>query len=58
MLRSMKDVDWSPMLAPEDIAYLVAKVEPDAWYPMATFERMGKRDPTRSSSLRTIRSRH
>lgn len=41
MLRSQKDIDWSKHLAPEDVAYLQQKIEPAAWYPMATFERMG-----------------
>ena len=41
MLRSQKHVDWSQHLAPEDLAYLSARIEADAWYPMATFERMG-----------------
>jgi hypothetical protein len=41
MLRSQKDVDWSRHLPAEDLPYLKAKIDPDAWYPMATFERMG-----------------
>jgi hypothetical protein len=41
MLRSQKDVDWSQHLPPEDVAYLGTKIEPEAWYPMATFERLG-----------------
>ncbi len=40
MLRSQKPGDWSD-LAPEDLPYLTRTIEPDAWYPMATFERMG-----------------
>jgi hypothetical protein len=41
MLRSQKDVDWSKHLAPEDLPYLQSQIDPVAWYPMATFERLG-----------------
>jgi hypothetical protein len=41
MLRSVKGVDWGAHLPPEDLAYLKDKIDPAAWYPMATFERMG-----------------
>lgn len=41
MLRSQKGVDWTQHLPPEDVAHLHARIDPDAWYPMATFERMG-----------------
>jgi hypothetical protein len=41
MLRSQKDVDWSRHLPAEDLPYLSTKIDPDGWYPMATFERMG-----------------
>ena len=41
MLRSQKAVDWAAHLPPEDVQYLSTKIEPDAWYPMTTFERMG-----------------
>jgi len=41
MLRSQKSVDWSTALSAEDQPYLSTKIDPDAWYPMATFERMG-----------------
>lgn len=41
MLRSRKDVDWSGRLTAEDLVALNTRVEPDGWYPMATFERMG-----------------
>jgi hypothetical protein len=40
MLRARKDVEWSELTA-EDHRYLAATIEPGAWYPMATFERMG-----------------
>jgi hypothetical protein len=41
MLRSHKGVDWAMRLAPEDMKYLTGKIDPEGWYPMATFERMG-----------------
>jgi hypothetical protein len=41
MLRSQKSVDWSRHLAPQDIPYLQMLIDPDGWFPMATFERMG-----------------
>jgi hypothetical protein len=41
MLRAKKDVDWSRYLTPLDLDYLEQRISPDAWYPMATFERMG-----------------
>jgi hypothetical protein len=41
MLRGHKGVDWSTLLAPEDLSFLVQRVEADAWYPMESFERMG-----------------
>ena len=41
MLRSQKAVDWSERLAAEDLPYLTMAIDPDAWYPMASFERMG-----------------
>lgn len=41
MLRSQKGVNWRQHLPEQDLLYLTMKIEPDAWYPMATFERMG-----------------
>jgi len=41
MLRARGDVDWSGMLEPVDLSYLVQRIDPNAWYPMETFERMG-----------------
>jgi hypothetical protein len=41
MIRGNKAVDWSTRLAPEDLALIQARVDPAAWYPMASFERMG-----------------
>lgn len=41
MLRAHKGVDLSRYLTDVDLPYLQAVVEPDAWYPMETFERFG-----------------
>ncbi len=41
MLRSQKKVDWSMHLAAQDLPYLQMLIDPDGWYPMAAFERMG-----------------
>jgi hypothetical protein len=41
MLRIRGDVDWSRHLQPVDLGYLVQRIDPDTWYPMETFERMG-----------------
>jgi hypothetical protein len=41
MLRAQKGIDWAEHLPPEDVRYLSTRIEPDAWYPMETFERLG-----------------
>ncbi len=41
MIRKSKEAHWSDLLEPEDIVHLVARIEPDAWYPMESFERLG-----------------
>ncbi len=41
MVRGKKDVDWSAHLEPEDLAIVLTTVDPDGWYPMETFERLG-----------------
>ena len=41
MLKAHKGVDWETVLAPEDLPYLDQRIDTTAWYPMATFERMG-----------------
>jgi hypothetical protein len=41
MLRAEKAVDWSKFLSPHDLGYLTQRIEPEEWYPMETFERMG-----------------
>jgi len=41
MVRSHKEIAWNRLLAPEDLRYLDQRIDPQRWYPMATFERMG-----------------
>jgi len=41
MLRSLKGIDWSKHLSPSDLAFLASRLDPTAWYPMESFERMG-----------------
>lgn len=41
MIRGHKAIDWSKYLQDEDSALLVHPIDPDAWYPMETFERFG-----------------
>jgi hypothetical protein len=42
MIRREKSVDWAAELEPEDFAFVVSRIEPSAWYPMAVFERLGE----------------
>ncbi len=41
MVRSQKQVDWSVHLYPEDLEIIGKKIDPEGWYPMETFERLG-----------------
>lgn len=41
MVRSQKQVDWSIHFYPEDLKILGEKIDPEGWYPMETFERLG-----------------
>jgi hypothetical protein len=41
MIRGNKAVDWSRYLEPADEEWLAAKIDPEGWYPMETFERFG-----------------
>lgn len=41
MIRGNKAVDWSKHLEPEDLSIIEGRVEPEGWYPMKTFERLG-----------------
>ncbi len=58
MLRGHKGVDWSTHLAPEDLSFLVQRIEADAWYPMESFERMGIAilEEIAHGNLETVRS--
>jgi hypothetical protein len=41
MIRRRKDIDWMRTLRVEDSALVQQRIDPDAWYPMASFERLG-----------------
>jgi hypothetical protein len=41
MIRRRKDVDWMSALRVEDLALVQQRIDPEAWYPMASFERLG-----------------
>jgi len=41
MIRSHKGVDWTRFLTAEELRYLRSHIDPDEWYPMASFERLG-----------------
>jgi len=41
MIRSRKDIDWSPYLSAEDGPFLQQTIVDSEWYPFDTFERMG-----------------
>lgn len=41
MLKAHKGVDWTTVLDRDDLPFLDMKIDKAAWYPMASFERMG-----------------
>lgn len=41
MLRAHRDESWARHLERGDLAYLDRHVDPDGWYPMEVFERLG-----------------
>jgi hypothetical protein len=41
MIRRQKHIDWSKHLTADDLACITQKIDPQAWYPMGTFERLG-----------------
>ncbi len=41
MLKAHKGVEWDAFLSADDLPYLHQQIDTTAWYPMATFERMG-----------------
>jgi len=42
IMRNRKGVDWTVHLKPEDILQIMGQVDVNAWYPMATYERLGE----------------
>ena len=56
MLKAQKGVDWRQHLPEQDLLFLAMKIDPEAWYPMATFERMGNQilRTTAQGLLRTV----
>jgi len=41
MIRRRKDVDWSSYLEASELEYLRKQIDPQGWYPMSVFERLG-----------------
>lgn len=41
MIRANKSVQWLSHLEPDDFQYIDQRIDPDGWYPMSTFERLG-----------------
>src|SRR5688572_15065875 len=41
MLRAHRGRTWHEFLEPEDLPYLHQTIDPDGWYPMESFERLG-----------------
>src|SRR5687767_9501964 len=41
MVRGNKTADWSKYLRDDDRRWLTARIDPDGWYPMESFERFG-----------------
>src|SRR5215468_9908882 len=41
MLRAHRDESWVQYLEPGDLVFLEQHIDPDGWYPMEVFERMG-----------------
>lgn len=41
MIRSHKSIPWDRHLSTQDLELLKRKVDPNGWYPMESFERMG-----------------
>jgi hypothetical protein len=40
-MRRHKAVDWAQHLQPVDVGFLAQRIDPEGWYPMETFERLG-----------------
>lgn len=41
MLRAHRHLHWQPYLREVDLPYLEQRIQPAAWYPLETFERIG-----------------
>jgi hypothetical protein len=41
MVRGCKHIDWTKHFTPEDVEVIGQRIDPEAWYPMETFERLG-----------------
>ena len=41
MLRAHRDLTWHEFLEPEDLGFVDQSVDPDGWYPLESFERLG-----------------
>lgn len=41
MIRRHKNVAWAKHLSPNDLGYLESTIEPEGWFPMDAFERLG-----------------
>jgi len=41
MIRRRKNLDWEKILPPEDVVFVWQQIQPNLWYPMSTFERLG-----------------
>jgi hypothetical protein len=41
MIRGAKAIDWAEELDPADYTYVLERIDPEAWYPMPVFERLG-----------------
>jgi len=41
MVKAHKGVEWTALLDPADLAFLTEPIDTTAWYPMASFERLG-----------------
>jgi hypothetical protein len=41
MIRALKTFDWRSRLGDGDYAYTEQTIDPDGWYPMEVFERLG-----------------
>lgn len=42
MIRACKHVAWTDRLEPDDWALVAGRIQPDQWYPMDVFERLGE----------------